>query len=218
MGGGWNWMGFDPPDAGTDISAYKNLRFWAKVSGDKKPSQLSVACKSNDKSATESGRSVARCPSLLDGKWHELVIPIKDLDSKNVLNKAKVWELQFNTWSQDDVDFSLFVDEIAFDGAAEAASQPAAGPAEPDAQVAPRAVAKREVVFDGDKMGEKRQGLDGCPVGQGHNRRAGQGSPHKGKKTMEFHAAGRRLHGQRLELDGLRSARRRHGLSPATRT
>ncbi len=66
-----------------------------------------------------------------------MVIPIKDLDSKNVLNKAKVWEIQFNTWSQDEINFSLFVDGIGFDGAAEAAGQPAAGQAaEPAAQVA----------------------------------------------------------------------------------
>ena len=66
-----------------------------------------------------------------------MVIPIKDLDSKNVLNKAKVWEIQFNTWSQDEINFSLFVNGIGFDGAAEAAGQPAAGQAaEPAAQVA----------------------------------------------------------------------------------
>ena len=31
MGSGWNWFGWWPQDGGTDISPYKNLRFWAKV-------------------------------------------------------------------------------------------------------------------------------------------------------------------------------------------
>ena len=191
MGAGWNWMGFDPPDAGTDISAYKNLRFWAKVSGDKKPSQLSVAIKSNDKSATEADDMLQRCPSLLDGKWHELVIPINDLDSKNVLNKDKAWELQFNTWSQEDIDFSLFVDEIAFDGTADKASQGTAGPATTeDAQVAPRVVTKREVVYDGDQEGTGAKGWTAAPMGKVTIAAQDKVVRRKGKKTVEFHAAG----------------------------
>ncbi len=136
MGGGWNWLGFDPPDAGTDVSGYKNLSFWAKVTGEKKPSQSTAALKSSDKTASEADDLLQRCPDLLDGKWHELVIPIKDLDSKNELNKAKVWEIQFNTWSQEEIDFSLFVDQIGFDGAGEPASRPAASrAAEPAAPI-----------------------------------------------------------------------------------
>ena len=44
-----------------------------------------------------------------------MVVPIKDLDTKNELTKTKLWEIHFGTWSQDEVNFSLFVDEIAFD-------------------------------------------------------------------------------------------------------
>ena len=28
-GGGWNWYGWYPPNAGTDIRGYRNLSFWA---------------------------------------------------------------------------------------------------------------------------------------------------------------------------------------------
>ncbi len=192
MGAGWNWMGFDPPDAATDVSAYKNLRFWAKVTGEKKPSQLSAALKSNDKTMTEGDDLLQRCPDLLDGKWHELVIPIKDLDSKNALTKTKVWEVQFGTWSQDEINFSLFVDEIGFDGAAEVASQPAASPAaEAVAQAAGRVGVKKEVVFDGDKKGEKARGWTHAH-GSGKATVAAQDKVvrRSGKKTAEFHAAG----------------------------
>ena len=119
MGCGWNWFGWNPEDGGTDISKHKNVTFWAKVSGDKKPTQLMVALGSSDKTATEMDDMLTYCPDLLDGKWHEVVVPIKDLDTKNALTKAKVWDIRFGTWSQDELNFSLFVDEISFDSRAE---------------------------------------------------------------------------------------------------
>ncbi|MGD0089176.1 MAG: hypothetical protein ABSE73_04590 [Planctomycetota bacterium] len=115
MGMGWNWFGWWPEDSGTDISNHKNLSFWAKVTGEKKPAQLTVGLTSNDKKKSETADLLKYCPELLDGKWHELVVPIKDLDTKNELTKAKVWEIDFGTWSQDEINFSLFVDEIGFD-------------------------------------------------------------------------------------------------------
>jgi len=115
IGIGWNWFGWWPTDGGTDISNFKNVSFWAKVTGDKKPTQLSVALASNDKKASQAADLLKYCPDLLDGKWHEVVVPIKDLDTKNELTKTKVWEIHFGTWSQDEIKFSLFVDEIGFD-------------------------------------------------------------------------------------------------------
>lgn len=115
MGIGWNWFGWWPADGGTDITNHKNLSFWAKVTGETKPTQLSVKLASNDKKGTETADLLKYCPDLMDGKWHEVVVPIKDLDTKNELTKTKVWEINFGTWSQDPVKFSLFVDEIGFD-------------------------------------------------------------------------------------------------------
>jgi hypothetical protein len=128
MGCGWNWFGWYPQDAATDISKYKSLSFWAKLTGDTKPTQLDAKLASNDKKASGGGDLFTYCPDLADGKWHEIVIPIKDLMTEGELNKAKVWEINFGTWSQDDVSFSLFVDEIGFEGTADAATPPAATP------------------------------------------------------------------------------------------
>ena len=132
MGIGWNWFGWWPQDGGTDISRYTTLRFWAKVSGDKKPPQLTALLTSNDKKATQPADLLKYCPELLDGKWHEVVIPIQDMDTKGELNKAKVWEILFGAWTQDAVNFNLYVDEIAFGGASGAAAPAApasSGPA-----------------------------------------------------------------------------------------
>ena len=43
MGCGWNWFGWSPEDAGTDISKQKNLCFWAKVTGERSPTELPLA-------------------------------------------------------------------------------------------------------------------------------------------------------------------------------
>ncbi len=131
MGCGWNWYGWWPNDSGTDISSFKNLRFWAKLTGETKPTVLNATLVANDKDK-KSGEScdlLQYCADLADGKWHEIVIPIKDLDAKNSLNRAKVWELMLGSWSQDEVKFSLFVDNIGFDGKGESSSQPASAAA-----------------------------------------------------------------------------------------
>ena len=130
MGCGWNWFGWYPEDSGTDVSRYKDLHFWAKLTGDKKPALLSATLIANgtdkDKKASETCSLLKYCANLADGKWHEIVIPMKDLYLKKDANRAKVWEMMLGCWTEDDVNFSLFVDEIAFEGQAEAPSRPAA--------------------------------------------------------------------------------------------
>ena len=124
MGIGWNWFGWWPEDAGTDISGCKNLTFWAKFSGDKKPAKLTASLVSNNKKASQPADLLQYCPGLMDGKWHEVVIPIKELDSKNELDRAKIWEIMFGTWTEEEVNFSLFIDEIGFEGRTEKTDKP----------------------------------------------------------------------------------------------
>jgi hypothetical protein len=189
MACGWNWFAWYPADSGTDISGRKNLSFWAKVTGDKKPSQLTVELVANDNKAHEAIDLFQYSADLLDGKWHEVVVPIKDLDEKKDLNRAKVWEVRFATWSQDDISFSLFVDEIGFDGAAEAAPKPAA--TEPEPQPAAGRNVKKDVVFDGDKAGGGAKGWTNAPEGKAAVAAQDKEVRTAGKKTMEFHAAGK---------------------------
>ena len=101
MGCGWNWFGWYPADEGTDVSQYKNLRFWAKLTG-KKPGMLSAALVANepdkDKKASEACSLYKYCADLADGKWHEIVIPINDLYVKKDVNRTKVWEIMLGCW------------------------------------------------------------------------------------------------------------------------
>src|SRR5262249_35117412 len=84
LGCGWNWFGWFPDDAGTDISDFKSLQFWAKLEGESKPPVLNVTLVANDKEK-KSGDAcslVKYAPDLADGKWHHVTIPIADLDAK----------------------------------------------------------------------------------------------------------------------------------------
>jgi hypothetical protein len=187
MACGWNWFGWHPADSGSDVSARKNLSFWAKVTGDKKPSQLTVELVANDNKAQGAIDLFQFCADLLDGKWHEVVVPIDDLDVKKELNRAKVWEVRFATWSQDDINFSLFADEIAFDGEAEVSGTLRV----PDTQPAAGRKVKKEVVFDGAEVGANAKGWTNAPEGKATVAAQDKIVRAPGKKTMEFHAAGK---------------------------
>jgi hypothetical protein len=116
IGGGFNWKGWYPADAGDDISALKNLVFWAKTTGDKL-ANLSVSLVSApDKKPTAVVNALDYCPDLQDGKWHEVVIPLADLYAgKTGFNKYKAWEIGLGTQADKAVKFSVFIDEIGFD-------------------------------------------------------------------------------------------------------
>ncbi|MBV9468532.1 MAG: hypothetical protein JOZ57_04755, partial [Abitibacteriaceae bacterium] len=42
IGSGWNWFGWFPADAGTDVTPYHNLSFWVKINGQSKPQTVTV--------------------------------------------------------------------------------------------------------------------------------------------------------------------------------
>ena len=70
---------------------------------------------------------------------------MNDLYVKKDANRAKVWEMMLGCWTEEEVNFSLFVDEIAFEGQAEASSRPApATPAPAPAAPLPKDVDARD--------------------------------------------------------------------------
>lgn len=143
MGCGWNWFGFSPSATGTDTTPFKNLTFWAKLAGAKKPGMLGAVLRSNEK---EKERAESRscslfkyCPDLSDGNWHRIQIPLADLFNGTQTNRAKAWELMIGCWAQEDADFTLYIDQIGFEGKGEAPPEATAAPlpkeidaAEPD--------------------------------------------------------------------------------------
>ena len=53
-------------------------------------------------------------PGLMDGQWHEVVIPLKHLLNRNT-DFSRVWELRMGEWAPDQRTFKIFIDEIGVD-------------------------------------------------------------------------------------------------------
>jgi photosystem II stability/assembly factor-like uncharacterized protein len=119
IGGGWNWYGWWPPEAGDDIRTYRNLSFWAKLIADE-PYDFTVMLESNNKEPTGAVSALEYCPELRDGAWHEVVIPLADIYAvkATAFDPRKAWELQIQTWDPHPRSFSLLIDDIGFDNRA----------------------------------------------------------------------------------------------------
>lgn len=123
LGGGWNWHGWYPADGRTDIRKYSNLSFWVKYEvfeGDRS-GNVDVSLVSNNEGASGAVEITKYCPNLLDGQWHEVIIPLSDIyDSRKdtgakEFDPAKCWMINFQSWAQGDRSFSLYIDDIGFD-------------------------------------------------------------------------------------------------------
>lgn len=123
-GFGWNWFGWWPDTAGTDISRYKSLRFWMKISaesGKKKPpaDTLRVSLHGSSKGGKDTTASVTvgdYAPAFLDGEWHEVVVPLEPLfrGEGETFDSEKTWEIHFGAWTMEECEYTLALDEITF--------------------------------------------------------------------------------------------------------
>jgi hypothetical protein len=120
QGGGWNWFGWYPENAGSDISGYDELRFAVKISGkakDKTPSaggiSLAFGCSKDKKNSADAslGKYAA---NAADGQWHDVSIPLSDFfGGKGAECDARTaWELRVSSWSGTPVDFDLVLDNV----------------------------------------------------------------------------------------------------------
>lgn len=126
-GFGWNWFGFWPETAGTDVSGFKNLRFWIRLKLDPKSpppevKDLTVALASSNKAKAETAQVplVGYVDSLADEKWHEIVIPLGDFTKGKGkdFDLTKAWEFRLGEYSMAERNFTVYVDNIGFDNQA----------------------------------------------------------------------------------------------------
>jgi hypothetical protein len=120
QGGGWNWFGWWPENAGTDLTVFDELAFSVKVTGaakDKLPTaggiNLAFGC-SLDKKASENAALGKYAANALDGAWHEVKIPLKDFFSGKgaECDAHTAWEIRVSSWSGTPVNFDLVMDNI----------------------------------------------------------------------------------------------------------
>jgi len=120
QGGGWNWFGWYPENAGTDISGYDNLTFSIKIVGADKSKtpqptgiNLSFGCSKDKKNSADAslGKYAA---NAADGQWHEVSIPLQDFfGGKGAECDARTaWEFRVGSWSGTPVSFDLVIDNL----------------------------------------------------------------------------------------------------------
>ena len=138
IGYGWNWVGWYPVDAGIDATKYKNCVFWIKVETKVKAkkkkgsgpqvqplpaaSDITFTLVSGDgKGGGNPGGAAnpaAYCDNMLDGKWHEIVIPMSVFvkgDKSGKFNPKQVWEFDVGEWSMVPRNFDVYIDDVGFD-------------------------------------------------------------------------------------------------------
>jgi hypothetical protein len=119
LGAGWNWLAFQKGTVGTDTSEMKNLTFWIKSKGKAGPLQINLLCNGEVLDTPEEHTAKVQvlkyCPQLLDGQWHEVVIPLADLTPAKGFNPRIISEIHFGFMGGEATDGSFFIDDIAFD-------------------------------------------------------------------------------------------------------
>jgi len=117
IGAGWNWVNWQVGPYGTDITAMKYFSFWLKVEGLAAEMRFNLLC--NGAPAldmpnhhTEKVIVSKYCPQWKDGKWHKVIVPLKDLIQPVGFDAIHVAEMQF--FNTGNGDGSFFIDDIAF--------------------------------------------------------------------------------------------------------
>jgi hypothetical protein len=120
QGGGWNWFGWWPENAGTDLSGYDELIFSVRVTGADKAKlptvggiSLALGCSLQKKSSADAPLAKYAADAA-DGQWHEVKIPLRDFFSGPgaACDPRTAWELRVSSWSGTPVDFDLVLDNI----------------------------------------------------------------------------------------------------------
>jgi hypothetical protein len=123
MGFGWNWFAWYPSSAGSDISKYKSLELWIKISGDpgKRPEPFTVkvsltGSSRGGKDETESVPINDYAPGFADGAWHQVSIPLDPMlrGKGDAFDTSKAWALTIGAWNQDVRKYTIQIDDIRF--------------------------------------------------------------------------------------------------------
>jgi hypothetical protein len=118
LGAGWNWLGFKKGAYGADISEMRVLTFWVKSTGSAADLQINLLC--NGKVAdtpahhTDKVHLSTYCPSINDGLWHLVNIPLASLKQPQGFDAKHVCEIQMGLMADHAVAGSYIFDGIAF--------------------------------------------------------------------------------------------------------
>ena len=123
IGFGWNLYGWYPENAGTDITGYKTLKLRIRVEAKTSeeapdPGSMNVSLKSSSNKEKGQSKDISLVKhtkeNLIDGQWHEVVLPTADL-KKGEFDPKTVWEFVLSTWSGTPRNFNIYLDDIRFE-------------------------------------------------------------------------------------------------------
>lgn len=120
IGCGFDWFDWKTgKDLGTDTSKMTTLNFWIKSVGLTEDLQVQLLCNGDVVDTPEHHApkmSIAKyCPTFRDGKWHEVVIPLRDMDYPKGYDPKVVTMIDFGFYTQTEAVGSILIDDIAFD-------------------------------------------------------------------------------------------------------
>lgn len=120
IGWGFDWFDWKAGRTiGTDTSNMTTLNFWFKSDGLNQDLQVQLLCNGDVIDTAEhhaAKMSIAKyCPKFRDGKWHEVVIPLRDMDYPKGYDPKVVTMIDFGFYAQEAVKGAIYIDDIAFD-------------------------------------------------------------------------------------------------------
>ena len=120
IGWGFDWFDWKTGrNLGTDTSKMTNLNFWIKANGLPEDLQVQLLCNGDVVDTPEHHApkmSIGKyCPTFRDGKWHEVVIPLRDMDYPKGYDPKVVTMIDFGFNAGADASGSILIDDIAFD-------------------------------------------------------------------------------------------------------
>lgn len=122
IGCGWNLFGWWPAGAGIDVTGYTYLKLAIRIeakSAEMGPNikifNIYLTCSDKKENCTSETLNPAEQTkeNLIDGRWHELNLPLAALVSKTDFNPRTVWEIDLSTWSESAMNFDIYLDDIA---------------------------------------------------------------------------------------------------------
>ncbi len=111
---GWNWLGWFPADAGSDLTGMGSLIFAIRIVGEPAESVRVALNSSSNKSSSNEVDLVRLVPTVRDGAWHEVVVPLASLTAASHFDARKAWEIKILTWSTGTRTLDIYLDEIGF--------------------------------------------------------------------------------------------------------
>jgi hypothetical protein len=120
FGSGFDWFDWKAGrDIGTDTSNMTNLNFWIKVKGSVGDLIVQLLCNGDvidtPEHHTKQMNLAKYCPDFRDGKWHEVVIPLSDMDYPKGYDPKVVTMIDFGFYSDGEAEGAFWIDDIAFD-------------------------------------------------------------------------------------------------------